>query len=142
MSEYRANSSNQLGLDVMEQWRNFGALAQLAEPIWKGALRCNLELTALASRRAQAYLALPTTVQSCRSPQDLASEHMRFWQVAAAHYAESGKSIMEAWNGALSAGLRATESAAQVERDYFKFTESRAEAEAAEARKQGTRRAA
>lgn len=139
--DHRLDSQGQLFPDIWASWRNLGASTQSAEPFLKGVMRCNLELMGLASRRARAYLDIPASLQRCRSPQDLAAEQMRFWQTAAQDYAEGGRNLMQAWNATLSAGLRSNGVDA-VERDYFNFTDRRADDEPSQARKQASRRAA
>ena len=67
------------------------ALAKGCEPAALGFGRCNLELMTLAVRRTQAWLEQPARLGACRTPQDLMSEQVRFWQTAGAHYAESGQ---------------------------------------------------
>lgn len=121
-------------------WKGLDAYAHGAEPIFKSAARCNLELMSLASRRARAYLEVSSRLVRCRSPQDLAGEQVRFWQGAAQDYAESARCLMGAWNSAL--GLRVDEGSEAAERDYITFAESRADAAAPPARKSASRRAA
>jgi hypothetical protein len=124
-------------------WRGLDVCVHGAEPILKGAARCNLELVSLASRRARAYFELTSRVSRCRSPQDLAGEQVRFWQVAAQDYADSARCFMDAWSSVFALGLRAGEAAAgTAERDYITFAESRADAAAPAARKPASRRAA
>lgn len=121
-------------------WKGFDAYTYGAEPVIKSAARCNLELMSLAGRRARAYFEVPSRFARCRSPQDLASEQVRFWQGAAQDYAESARCIVDAWNSVL--GLRADEGSDAAERDYITFAESRADAAAPAARKSSSRRAA
>lgn len=130
--------------DFLAAWRGMGVSPQAAEPVLKSAARCNLELMSLAGRRARAYLELPAALSRCRSPQDLAGEQMRFWQSAAQDYAESSRSLMEAWSAMLTAGLKSSLSAPGVERDFITFAEPRTadDAAAAQARKPASRRAA
>ncbi len=123
-------------------WRGFGVSTQAAEPMFKGAARCNFEMMSLAGRRARAYLELPATLSRCRSPQDLAGEQVRFWQTAAQHYAESSRCFLEAWSTMLTAGLKSGLDVNAVERDYITFAEPRSDAEPAQARKPASRRAA
>jgi hypothetical protein len=56
--------------------------------------RVQNEAIALASRRAQAYLELPQTVARCRSPQDLLTAQVMFWQIAQRHYAQGLETIL------------------------------------------------
>jgi hypothetical protein len=123
-------------------WRGLESLSQNAEPLFKGCARCQLELVSLASRRARAYFDVPSTLARCRSPQDIASEQVRFWQTAAQEYAESARCLMTAWGAMWSAALQATNGAAAVERDYITFAEPREETAGPPSRKPATRRAA
>src|SRR5690606_21919398 len=61
------------------------------EPWFRAATRSNLEAYSLMSRRTLAYLELPMRLSQCRSPQDFASEQMRFWQDMFRQYAECGQ---------------------------------------------------
>jgi hypothetical protein len=57
-----------------------------------------MELVTLASRRAQAYLAIPQRLSRCRTHQDLLNEQMRFWQTAMSQYQDSTSRIATAWS--------------------------------------------
>jgi hypothetical protein len=57
-----------------------------------------MELVTLASRRAQAYLAIPQRLSRCRTHQDLLNEQMRFWQTAMSQYQDSTTRIANAWS--------------------------------------------
>jgi hypothetical protein len=89
----------------------------------KAAARAQLELLGLMSRRAQAYMEIPSRLSRCRSPQDLMSEQARFWQIAFQQYQESTHKIMEAWGQALVMPQAAAPfaSAPRRERDYISF---------------------
>ncbi len=97
------------------------------EPMMKAAARSNIEAVTLASQRAQAYLELPARLGQCRSPQDLASEQMRFWQTMTQQYTECSRRIMTTWTScAHEAGDRAR---SERERDYITFPEPQQERE-------------
>jgi hypothetical protein len=116
-------------------------LAQGYEPFARGLARCNLELMALMSRRAQAYLDIPSRVAQCRTPQDIANQQLRFWQTAMQQYAEGSRRVASIW---MSMGVPAFSDGkgeAQRERDYISFPESK-EAAPAAARKGGAERRA
>lgn len=70
--------------------------AQGYEPVMKGMARMQLEMISFASRRAQAYLEMPSRLASVRTPQDLMNEQMRFWQTAASQYSEGTRRVMTA----------------------------------------------
>lgn len=93
----------------------------------KGMARAQLEMLGLMSRRAQAYLEIPSRLSRCRSPQDLMSEQMRFWQTAFQQYSESTYKIMDAWGQAVaSAGTAQPFGAPQRrQRDYIAFPDAR-----------------
>jgi len=103
------------------------ATALLAAPL-KVAARCQLEMLGLASRRAQAYLQVPTRLAQCRTPQDVVNEQMAFWRTAAEQYGTSGRKIGEAWAQMFpwltaGAGRQTTR-----ERDYINFNGTGGEA--------------
>jgi hypothetical protein len=56
--------------------------------------RVQNEAVALASRRAQAYLELPHTLSRCRTPQDILTAHVMFWQIAQRQYAQGLESVV------------------------------------------------
>jgi phasin protein len=101
----------------------FGALAQAYEPLFKGLARWQLEVLTLSSRRAQAYLEMPSRLAQCRTPQDLAGEQMRFLQTAYQQYTECAQRGLFALTqlGGLASGAATTE--APRERDYMTVSE-------------------
>jgi hypothetical protein len=120
--------------------------AQGFEPWFKAVTGSSLELLSLMSRRAQAYMELPTYVGNCRTPQDLVDEQMRFWQTAFRQYAESSQRAMSAWtNGMSLAGgfMTAWAPLAKQDRDFITFPEPQEAAGPSEPQKKaGERRAA
>lgn len=72
------------------------------EPMMRGMARCQLEAMGLASRRAQAYMELPSRLSQCRTPHDLMNEQNRFWQSAFQQYADSSRRMLSAWNQAFA----------------------------------------
>lgn len=72
------------------------------EPMMRGMVRCQLEAMGLASRRAQAYMELPSRLSQCRTPHDLMNEQNRFWQNAFQQYTDSSRRMLSAWNQALA----------------------------------------
>lgn len=77
----------------------FGGLdntAQGFEPVLKGMARMQLEMISFSSRRAQAYLEIPSRLAAVRTPQDLLNEQMRFWQTAFQQYSEGSRRVMTA----------------------------------------------
>lgn len=74
------------------------SVALAFEPAMRGMMRCQLEAMGLMSRRAQAYMELPSKVSQCRTPQDLVAEQNRFWQTAFQQYSDSSRRMMAAWS--------------------------------------------
>ena len=62
----------------------------------KSFARAQLELWALANRRARANLALPAQLAACRTPQDAVAAYADFWQSAFVDCAESTRRITQA----------------------------------------------
>lgn len=123
---------------------NLDTLMKASEPALKGVGRWNLEVASFVARRAQAWLEIPARLGRCKTPQDILSEQLRFWQMAAAQYADGSHrltaalgacAMMPGFNGAL-----AFSTAAPV-RDYITFPEPKEAAEKVEP-KRSDRRAA
>jgi len=113
-------------------------LAKGCEPAALGLSRYNLELMTLALRRTQAWLEQPARLVGARTPQDMMNEHVRFWQTAGAHYAESSQRLLSAlFAAAAPAGARDGEGKAA--RDYMAIAATK---EAPAARPLKDRRAA
>ena len=111
------------------------------EPLMRAAARSQVEMFTLASKRAQAYIEWPMRLSQCRTPQDLTSEQIRFWQTMAQHYTESSQRVMGVW--ATVARDASVQRTTKPERDYITFPEpSETEAERPAARSGGERRAA
>jgi len=110
------------------------------EPWFRAATRSNLEAYSLMSRRTLAYLELPMRLSQCRSPQDFASEQMRFWQDMFRQYAECGQKVMGAWIEFAQKASRSGGKNGEKERDYITFPEP--EEASAGSRKSGERQAA
>lgn len=116
----------------------FGGIDKMVkgcEPALMGAGRWNLELVGLMSRRSQAWLEIPTRLARCKTPVDVYSEQVRFWQSAAADYADGWRRLAAAW-GACAAmpGLNGAQA-----RDYMTVAEPK---DAAAGAKRGERKAA
>ena len=95
------------------------AMVKGCEPAMKGVGRWNLELVALMTQRSQAWLGIPARLGQCKSPVDLVNEQMRFWQAAAADYAQASHRLAAAFGAC--ATLPGLSSAQQ--RDYITFPE-------------------
>jgi hypothetical protein len=103
-------------------------LAKGFEPTLKNVGRWNLELTGLATRRAQAWLEIPTRASQCKTPQDLVKEQLRFWQTAAQDYTEGARRLTAAFGALTGQGLNGAFGGKAVAqpRDYITFTEPKA----------------
>lgn len=115
----------------------FGGLDNMvkrAEPALKSIGRWNLELAGLTTRRSQAWLEMPMRLGRCRTPVDVFNEQMRFWQTAAADYADSWRRLSAAWGAcAVMPKLNG------ATRDYMTFDDPSANPAAA---RRGERKAA
>jgi hypothetical protein len=100
----------------------FGNLDQLAQGMspLKGIARWQLEALGFMSRRAQAYMEIPSRLQQCRTPQDLVNEQARFWQTSMEQYAEAARRMTEAWTQ-IGMGNASTPSVRATARDYIIF---------------------
>jgi hypothetical protein len=102
----------------------FGSLDVMArrfEPVALGAARCNLELFGLMTRRARAWLEIPTRLGQCRTPQDLAGEQLRFWRTAVEDYTDVSRRLTVALFA--PSGFDAGRKAAG--RDYLAFPDAK-----------------
>ena len=99
------------------------AFGQAYNPFLKGAARVQLELMGFMSRRAQAYMEIPSRLAHCRSPEDLANEQMRFWKTAGEEYSAYFSRVMQAMGTlpAPSFGIPVDE--VESARDYITFPE-------------------
>jgi hypothetical protein len=89
------------------------------EPVLKGIGRWNLELVGLATRRTRAWLEIPQHLGQCKSPTDLLNAQMRFWQSAAADYAEVSHKLA----AAIGASAVVPHLNGALPRDYITFAE-------------------
>jgi hypothetical protein len=106
-----------------------GVLDQLArgyEPVLRNAGRMNLEVVGLMTRRAKAWLELPSRVSQCKTPQDLIGEQLRFWQTAAHDYTEGARRLAVTFSAFARPGLNG--GADPTTRDYITFPEPKAAA--------------
>lgn len=107
----------------------FGGLdsaAQGFEPMVKGMARWQLEAMGLMSRRAQAYLEMPSRLSQCRTPQDVFNEQARFFQTAMQQYTESSRRMMAAVSQIASTPPAMAKAAQpKVRRDYINLPEQK-----------------
>ncbi len=103
-----------------------GSLSQTYEPAAKNFARGQLEIMGLMNRRAQAISEISSRLGQCRTPQDLASEQLRFWRTAYEQYSQTAGLMMELMTplGAspFSFGPVADQTS-EDERDYITFPE-------------------
>jgi hypothetical protein len=95
-SRAQANGKSPVHSYFQMYFSGLEAMGQTYDPFTKGIARAQLEFMGLMSRRAQAYMEIPTRLAQCRTPQDLANEQMRFWRTAFEEYADSMGRMTEA----------------------------------------------
>lgn len=100
------------------------SMAQSMGPM-KVMARWQLEATGLMSRRAQAYMELPSRMSRCRSPQDVMSEQARFIQTAFQQYQQSSQRMLEAWTQIVPTAMPAGGDRQGAARDYITFADPR-----------------
>jgi hypothetical protein len=101
--------------------------ARNLEPFYKGVARWQLEAIGLASRRAQAYLEIPSRLAQCRTPQDVFAEQSRFWHNAFEQYSDSSRRLAAAWAQMTTMPMPGpSRTSGARERDYITFPEPRA----------------
>ena len=86
----------------------FGNAQKSLEPASNGAVTAQKELLDFATRRSQAWLALPTELAACKAPQDLAQASTRFWQSATSDWTAASQRMMTVWTSALPTGTGLT----------------------------------
>ena len=97
--------------------------ASVAFTPMKSVARAQAEMIGFMSRRTRACFEAPAQLISCRNPQDVLHEQMRFWDLAAEQYNETSKRIVEAWTPVAAAVDEAEKPAVPVTRthDYIEF---------------------
>lgn len=89
------------------------------EPLLRTASRYQLEWARLATQRTRAWASLPAQLSRCKSPFDLVTLQMQFWQTASLNYAESMHRVWAA------AGSQAREAAgAERKHDFLEVREA------------------
>lgn len=100
------------------------APAMPVDRVLRSFARCQSELQGLLSRRAQAYVELPSRIAEIRTAQDMFREQTRFWQTAMQQYAECSQRMMGSWMQSLQApGTRYDQRSQVVSRDYLAESE-------------------
>lgn len=99
-NEYRAAGQPQFPqtpFSAEQSMAGMMAAAKGFEPVAKAMVRANAEAMTLMSQRAQACMALPSRLAACRTPHDLMTEQVRFWQIAMQQYTDTWRNLAAAW---------------------------------------------
>jgi hypothetical protein len=92
-----------------------------AHEVWKFAARMQIETVALMSRRAQAYMELPTTLATCSSTADLMAQQVHFYERAQRQYAQSAQKLAAASPSQIGAAVN--QKVSPKVRDYIVVTD-------------------
>ena len=95
-SRHKANGKSPVHSFLNMYFGGLEAMGHAYDPFTKNIARAQLEFMGLLSRRAQAYMEIPSRLSQCRTPQDFAGEQMRFWRTAYEEYVESMGRMTEA----------------------------------------------
>lgn len=130
-SRAQANGKSPIQSYFQMYFSGLEALGQAADPFTKGIARTQLEFMGLLTRRAQAYMEIPSRLSHCRTPQDLADEQMRFWRTAFEEYSDSLARMTEAMASLAAPAFRFahTNDDVQSAHDYITFPEGNKEPE-------------
>lgn len=90
---------------------------------WKAMALGQIATVSLINRRMKACSEMPYRLASCRSPQQLMQEQMRFFQVALRDYADAVNQVSEAWSKAVAAQDGAN-GAKRPRHDYLSISEA------------------
>ncbi len=119
--------------NMAELWTGFAQLSRNAEPAARCATRAGYEMQSLIGQRATAYLDIPQTLAGCRTPIDLMTAQIAFWQQAGLQYQEASRRMLDIWTSA--ARQTASQTGEMVTpRDYITFPEPKADEPAAKRR--------
>lgn len=100
--------------------RAYGDFWKVAEsdtfvPFARNMARANMEMAALASRRAKAYVEFPAQVTECQTPNEMLNRQMRFFSDMMTDYQETLGRVTRAW----------VETAGNVQNEAMKFMQDR-----------------
>ncbi|MEO1207216.1 MAG: hypothetical protein AAFV45_12890 [Pseudomonadota bacterium] len=70
--------------------------------MFRSMARYQLEVWALTSRRAQAYMELPSKLARCKSTEDFAKAQSRFAETSFRQYSQATERLTDAWSQVLS----------------------------------------
>lgn len=95
------------------------------EPITRAATRAQLEAMSLMGQQARTAFDARSRLMACRTPQDLASVQVQFWQTAARQQVEGAQRIMAAWGSLVTSALPDATNVASppIKRDILAFSE-------------------
>lgn len=126
MNGGRAGGMQIPGFDMMGQalmnpamMMNPAAMAPGLDAMVKGMARWNLEVFGFMSRRAQAYVEIPSRLSQCRSPQDLVKEQNRFWTTAVEQYMDMSRRLTQVSAQMMAAAPAGPAARAPRKRDYI-----------------------
>ncbi len=125
-SRAQANGRSPINDYFQMYFSGLEAMGQASDPFTKGIARAQLEFMGLMSRRAQAYMEIPSRLSHCRTPQDLADEQMRFWRIAYEEYTDSTRRMTEAMASLAvpTFGFGEPRDDVRSARDYITFPET------------------
>jgi hypothetical protein len=84
--------------ELFNPGRGFAAVGVAAQ----SAMRCNMELVSLASRRARAQMDLPRKAMACRNAVDFGQLGANFWREAFQDYMDCNQRLMASWTQTMS----------------------------------------
>lgn len=102
------------------------AAFKAAEPMLHALGRVQVEWTHLATARSRAWANLPGALSHCRSPADVASLQIEFWQTATRNYMEGWQRIWSATATLTSRGGEVASGPASAKRDVLAVPDAEA----------------
>ncbi|MFV0296334.1 MAG: hypothetical protein ACK5JT_09485 [Hyphomicrobiaceae bacterium] len=107
-------------------WSMLGRFSGSMEPAARSWVRTNYEMQSLVGKRASAYMEFPQMLTKCRTPFDILSMQISFWQKAGGQYRESGERIMDIWQASSQESVSMA-SEMVTPRDFISFPDSKDE---------------
>ncbi|MEL7050084.1 MAG: phasin family protein [Pseudomonadota bacterium] len=95
--------------------------------LFTGLTRYQLELWALSSRRAQAYMELSSKVARCKSPQELLNVQSRFIEKSSKQYADSGRRLSSVLTQAMTPSAELSQPIAPEQNPVVLFSKGKAD---------------
>jgi hypothetical protein len=120
------------------------ALFKSYEPTLRGVARINSELATLAARRAQAWFDIPVALTKYKTPHDVFTQQVAFWQIAAGQYIQGSQRLVTALSACfIVPGIpQQGDKTTLPVRDYMTFSEPQTDPSEHSASTHGKRRAA